>query len=170
MQVGADEALFTIAEMSIGVAGFSAIVAAFTGQGPLTTRDRRRFVWLFTSSFIAALLSFIPVLLQEAVAAADLWRASSAVMCVIWAISSGAWTVAEVRHQSAEPEEEKGLWQRPYALVPSFLNFVVQLANASGFLWEPSAAVYVAGTLVWLYVAALTFISIVLERGSAPSS
>ena len=49
--MGAEDALFTIAEMAIGVAGFSAIVAAFTGHGPLTLTDRRRFVWLFTCSF-----------------------------------------------------------------------------------------------------------------------
>jgi hypothetical protein len=55
-----EDALFTIAEMAIGVAGFSAIVAAFTGQGPLTATDRRRFVWLY-----AAALPFVSIVLER---------------------------------------------------------------------------------------------------------
>ena len=61
-----EDALFTIAEMAIGVAGFSAIVGAFTGSQALTVSDRRRFVWLFTNAFVAALLAFVPVLLADA--------------------------------------------------------------------------------------------------------
>ncbi len=160
-------ALFTIAEMAIRVTGFSAIVAAFTGQGPLTVTDRRRFVWLFTNAFVAALLAYVPVLLSEAsLSEVDLWRASSAFMCGVWAVAATAWIVGEVRDGGKDRPRTRGVWQGPVALVPSFLNFLLQLSNVFGLFWEPSGAAYTAGTLVWLYVGAITFVSIVLERPS----
>jgi len=151
--------------MAIGVAGFSAIVAAFTGQGPLTPTDRRRFVWLFTNSFVAALLAYVPVLMSEAaLSEAEVWRASSAFMCLVWAVAAAAWIVDEVRNKEPDDPRGHGVWQGPLALVPSFLNFLLQLSNVLGLFWEPSGAAYTAGTLVWLYVGAITFVSIVLER------
>ena len=166
--MGAEDALFTIAEMAVGVAGFSAIVAAFTGQGPLTVTDRRRVVWLFTCSFAAALLAFVPVLLREAsLSGPDLWRYSSASMSLVWVVAAAAWVFGEVRQNRSGSAEATGFWQGPAALVPSFLNFLLQLSNTFGLFWEPSAAAYVGGTLVWLYAAVLPFMSIVLERPDA---
>ena len=51
------DALPTIAEMAIGLAGFSAVVAAFTIRGELSQTDRSRFLLLFTTAFVAALLA-----------------------------------------------------------------------------------------------------------------
>ncbi len=163
--MGAEDALFTIAEMAIGVAGFSAIVAAFAGRGPLSLTDRRRFVWLFTCSFVAALLAYVPVLLREAsLSGPDLWRYSSASMSLVWVVASVVWVFGEVRQRGAGASQARGVWQGPAHLVPSFLNFLLQLCNVFGLFWEPSAAAYIGGTLVWLYAAALVFVSIVLER------
>ena len=85
-------------------------------------------------------------------------------MVIVWAMAAGAWIVGEVRHNAAADPEAKGFWQGPAALVPSFLNFLLQLANALGLFWEPSATAYIGGVLVWLYSAALPFMSLVLER------
>ncbi len=166
--MNAPDALLTIAEMAIGVAGFSAVVAAFSGPRSLTVNDRRRFVWLFANAFVAALLAFVPVLLHEGgLSGAALWRGASACMVAVWVVAAAGWVVGEVRQEKAGAEDGKGFWQGPFALVPSFLNFLLQLANAVGLFWEPSAAAYLGGTLVWLYAAALPFMSIVLERPSA---
>jgi len=165
LRVSVENALLTIAEMAIGVAGFSAVVAAFTGPRSLTVTDRRRFVWLFTNAFVAAVLPFVPVLLQEAFPTeTELWRYSSACMAVVWVVAAAAWVFGEVRQRPEDVPESKGFWQGPAALVPPFLNFLLQLANVSGFFWEPSAVPYIGGTLIWLYAAALPFMSIVLER------
>ena len=162
-----EDALLTIAEMAIGVAGFSAIVGAFTGSKALTVTDRRRFVWLFTNAFVAALLAFVPVILREAFSSGpELWRYSSLSMAVVWVLAACGWVVGEVRQNRSDSSGEKGFWQGPAALVPSFLNFVLQLANAFGVFAEPSASFYIIGALVWLYSAALPFVSIVLERPS----
>ena len=166
--MSAEDALLTVAEMAIAVAGFSAIVAAFSGSGRLVATDRRRFVWLFANAVVAGFLAFVPVLLQEATfSGVKLWQYSSAAMCLAWAIAAALWVSDEVRAKRPRPSEPAGFWQGPLALVPSFLNFVLQAVNALGLLWEPSSAAYLAGTLVWLYGAVLPFLSIVLERPAA---
>ena len=84
------DALLTIAEMAIALAGFSAVVAAFARQGALSPEDRSRFVWLFSTAFVAALLAFVPVLLIEAnFEPPELWRCASGVMLLAWFASIG---------------------------------------------------------------------------------
>ena len=166
--MNAEDALVTIAEMAIGVAGFSAIVGAFSSDRSLSISDRRRFVWLFTNAFAAAFLAFVPVLLSELFSSEfNLWRYSSAAMAIVWGFAAAAWIFDELRQDRATRSAPKGFWQGPAALVPSFLNAVLQLVNASGLFWEPAATAYTAGTLVWLYCAAITFASMVLERPTA---
>ena len=160
------EALLTIAEMAIGLAGFSAVVAAFTIHGELTPTDRSRFLWLFTTAFVAALLAFVPTILSEAgLADATLWRASSGTMIVMWLISTGIFVVPLVRRDPSK-EAWRPNWA-PVVMVPSVLNLALQLMNLWGGVWEPSSAIYIIGTLGWLSVAAIVFMSIVLELPAA---
>lgn len=63
---GADE-LLTIAELSIGIAGFSGVVAAFLQNGGLHPFDRSRFINLFSLSFSTLIPAFVPLLLENAV-------------------------------------------------------------------------------------------------------
>lgn len=52
-------------------------------------------------------------------------------------------------------------------VVPALCNLAMQVANGWGSWWEPSGSAYLLGTLIWLYTAALMFMSIVLERPEA---
>ncbi len=161
---GAD-ALLAIAEMAIGLAGFSAVVGAFTRHGELSRPDRYRFFWLFATAFVAALLAFVPVVIMEAGYSGPwVWRTASAIMVGIWLIQIGAWLVVLPRTRRDPEMGPPGFSQGPLLVVPSVINLALQLANASGIAWEPSAAPYILGTLVWLYAAALVFMAIVLER------
>ncbi len=164
---GAD-ALFTIAEMAIGLAGFSAVVAAFTTHGELTSTDRSRFVLLFTTAFVAALLAFVPTILNETgLADATLWRTSSGIMILVWLISTVPFAVGLLRDRRDPSFVPRVFSQRPHILVPSVLNLALQLMNLWGGAWEPSAAIYIVGNLAWLAAAAIVFVSIVLERPAA---
>ena len=49
------EALLTVAELAIAVAGFSVVISVFIARGQLTQIDRSRFIWLFTTAFVTAL-------------------------------------------------------------------------------------------------------------------
>jgi hypothetical protein len=161
---GAD-ALLTIAEMAIGLAGFSAVVGAFMQHGALSRSDRYRFFWLFTTAFVAAVLSFVPVIIVEAgYSGMHVWRTASGIMIGIWFIQMGAWFVG-LRRTRDDPEMgPPGFSQGSLMVVPSIFNLGLQAANASGFFWEPSAAAYIVGALIWLYAASLVFVAIVIER------
>lgn len=151
--------------LAIGIAGFSAVVAAFTIRGELDPQDRARFVWLFSTAFAAALLCFVPVVLAEVgLAGASLWRASSGIMIAVWLLTMGIFASNRARERRDSPAAARYFGQGPFLLVPSILNLGLQIANVSGVVWEPSAAAYIIGALVWLYAAALVFISIVIER------
>ena len=164
---GAD-ALLTVAEMAIGLAGFSAVVAAFTTRGQLTPQDRSRFLWLFTTAFAAALLAFVPIVLSEAsLEGAHLWRASSSIMVVIWVLTMGSWGVTELRERRDPSIALNSFAKGPLLVVPSIANVTLQAINVWGGAWEASAAIYILGTLCWLYAAALVFMSMVIERSAA---
>ena len=162
------DALLTIAEMAIGLAGFSAVVAAFTIRGELTQTDRSRFLLLFTTAFVAALLAFVPVVLKEAgLAGAALWRTSSGTMVVVWLGFTVPFIVGLLRDRRDPSHRPLVFSQKPHVLWPSFLNLMLQVMNLWGGIWEPSAAIYIVGTLMWLSAAALVFVSVVLERPAA---
>ena len=162
------DALLTIAEMAIALAGFSAVVAAFTIHGELTPIDRSRFVWLFATAFVTGLLAFVPTILSETgLADVALWRASSGIMVFLWLIFTVPFAVGLLRDRRDPAFVPQVFSQRPYILVPSVLNLALQLINLWGSVWEPSAAIYLIGTLAWLSAAAIAFMSIVLERPAA---
>ena len=89
----ASEVLLTIAEMAIGLAGFSGVVLAFTYQGRLRPSDRYRFIGLFTQALTVALLCFVPFGFHYAsLVGVSIWRGSSSVMVLLTLIS--AWLTA----------------------------------------------------------------------------
>lgn len=160
------DALLTVAEIAIALAGFSAVVAAFVREGELSRDDRVSFAWLFTTAFVAALLAFVPTLLAEA-SVEEIWRSSSRVMVLAWLASMGLWVYlrfVEWRSADASPLRFS---EGPLMVVPALCNLALQCANGWGDWWAPNGAVYLLGTLVWLYTAALMFMSIVLERPDA---
>lgn len=159
------DALLTIAEMAVGLAGFTAIVGTFARHGALSKLDRYRFIWLFISASVTALLAFVPIILSEGgLDGITLWRASSSIMIVIWLVQVGTWQTRFRRNRGDPEMGPSGLSQGPLLVIPSLVNLLIQIMNAGGVSWEPSAAVYIIGNLIWLYAAGLVFVSIVLER------
>ena len=58
--------LLTIAELAIGLVGFSGVVVAFTRGDALRKADWFYFIALVSSAAITALLAFIPFLVHHA--------------------------------------------------------------------------------------------------------
>jgi len=46
-------------------------------------------------------------------------------------------------------------------------NLVLQVANATGLIWTPGGAAYLAGILIWLAVTVAFFVVIVVYRPAA---
>jgi hypothetical protein len=142
--------------MSIGLAGFSAVVGAFTTRGELSPADRTRFLLLFATAFLVAVLAFVPILLNDAGWAGPmLWRASSAAMVTAIAAVAGFGLLYK-SHTVLGSTLSGGVLM----MIPVLANLSLQMIN----IWSASSTIYIVGTLFWLYSAGLLFVSIVLER------
>ena len=75
----ASDELLTIAEISIALAGFSGVVVAFAYQGVLSSIDRWRFAGLLSLSVGAAVVAFVPSILELfGHTGSSIWRGVSA--------------------------------------------------------------------------------------------
>jgi hypothetical protein len=165
--VGRDE-LLTVAEISIGIAGFSGVVAAFLQREQLHQLDQARFINLFVVAFSALFLTFVPISFSYAgFSGMALWRWSSAAMIFAWLLNAGLmifFIYPVIR------EHVPGRLRRiPSAAVaiPSALNLFVQILNLTGWFWEPGFLAFLIGLLVNVYCAAALFVYIVIFRPPA---
>ncbi len=56
----ASDELLTIAELAVGLAGFSGVVVVFRGQGGLRLVDRFRFLSVLSQALTVLVLAFVP--------------------------------------------------------------------------------------------------------------
>jgi hypothetical protein len=56
------KSFFAIAQIAVGLAGFSGVVAAFSRSREFRVEDRVRFLMLVGGTFVVILLSFVPFL------------------------------------------------------------------------------------------------------------
>jgi hypothetical protein len=155
------EELLTIAEISIGIAGFSGVMAAFLQSGGLFKLDRVRFVNLFAMAFSTLTLAYVPIVVFEL--SQSVWLYSSAVMIAFWFFNMGLglfYVFPELRAEAGN----NGKLASALIFVPSFLNLGTQTLNVMGWLWEPNFLAYLLGLFVYLYAACLMFVFIVLYR------
>ncbi|MFV1979011.1 MAG: hypothetical protein ACC649_06630, partial [Myxococcota bacterium] len=79
------EELLTVAELAVGIAGFSAVVAAFSRRDTYDYRDVVRFLILFTTAGVAIALAFVPSILSDlGLSGPRLWRTASLIMIAAW--------------------------------------------------------------------------------------
>jgi hypothetical protein len=158
--------LLTVAELAIGIAGFSAVVAAFAHRGDLHERDIDRFRILVTSAGSAVILAFVPSLLSVlSLSTENLWRSASVLMIIagIGGMTPFLLRIRRERRQgTAGPGSGFGVTLA--IAIPSVANLLLQSANASGIFWSPNGALYLFGTLVWLWSAGVMFIDVVANR------
>jgi hypothetical protein len=167
--VGSDE-LLTIAEISIGIAGFSGVVAAFLQREQLHQLDQARFINLFVVAFSTLFLAFVPISFWHAgFSGIALWRWSSAAMLVVWLMNTGImiFFVYPVIRQHI-PVNARRIPSSVVA-VPSTLNVLLQTLNLTGWLWEPAFLAFLFGLFIYLYSAAALFVYIVIYRPPAAS-
>ncbi len=162
------EMLGDIIEFSIGLAGFSGIVAVYAGRdGRWSPVDRFRSANLISAALIPGFVAFITLGLGIVVdEPAMLWRMASALL----GIAVGVTMVPPFTGRRLLPASERRLIN-PYVFVllvgGSLLNALVQLVNAAGVVAPPAFAVLYFG-LVWqLGVGAIQFARIIFVRPSA---
>ena len=141
--------LLTVAELAIGLAGFSGVVVAFRRSGGLRAPERFLFIGLITTALCAGFLAFVPFCFHLAgQSGPTLWKSSSAVMVLVWA--SVAWPLFRsipAAMWSAPPLGKVGMVVSAGlpVLIPLF-----QITNIVGWQTDSGALVYLVGLLLWL--------------------
>ena len=159
--------LLNIAEISIGIAGFSGLMAAFLQRGGLANLDRVRFVNLFVTAFSTLVLAYVPIVVSELTD--SLWFYSSLVMIGVWFFSVGVGVFYVVPAVHAH-EQAAGTVPGMLIWIPSLANFFVQLLNVTGWLWETGFLAYLFGLFVYLYAACVMFVFVVIYRPDSQES
>lgn len=157
-----EHALLLIAEISVGLAGFSGIVLVLARRQAISW-DAWRTLSLLGYSFGALLLSLLPLALSfSGVSEPHVWRLASGAM----ALHGTAISVAMVR-LLRNLDASQLPYYRPVALTQSLgtvLNTVVQLLNLLAFILPGTLAPFFWG-LLWLILgAAVQFVLILFVR------
>ena len=163
MQMDASNELLTIAELAVGLAGFSGVVAALSHRGKLGEIDRFHFIILFSVSFIAVFLCFVPFAANKFTPdIPTLWMASSSIMLVVSVLTAFALNRAVPDSLRAAPPTGLLGGQLIGSGLPLAI-FLSQIANIIGWPLGSDSLLYVAGVLGWLLVAGLNFLRIILH-------
>jgi hypothetical protein len=147
------DALLSVAEISLALAGFGGIFLALTQDRsrPRGPADSYRLVLLLSTALAALALSLVPVLLLSLGASERwMWSLSSALSA---AVLLGAQVLA-LRARRRHPEEIRVgevAWAAALVQVVSTITVLAQLANAVGLFGERAFGVFFSG-LVFLVV------------------
>ncbi|MGH7471548.1 MAG: hypothetical protein ACRENP_26650 [Longimicrobiales bacterium] len=152
------ELLVAVAQLALGVAGFSGIAIYFKRRpGRLTEIEVYRIAILFLNSGAAMFLSLIPFPLQAfGLQPATLWRTCSALMALFELMFFMYYLPHSQRYRHKIP----ALFNR-YSLVLTYSgglgNLALQTANALGLAGPRQAAVYMVGAVWLLFHATFQF-------------
>lgn len=155
--------LLGIAQIAVGMAGFAGVAAAILLERSFQRDDQLRFLALFFSTIVVALLSFLPLLLRHGgIQGGAVWRWASAGFLLV-AVASLPLGLA-IGREAATFEKVPPRWALPpvwglFALAP-----VLQGANVFGLLGGAGPLLYLIGLLAWLGAGAVVFVIIVLVR------
>lgn len=156
--------LLGISSVATAIAGFSGVVAAFSGRadGQWLPAERFRTTNMLILSLAAALLSFVP-LTEELLRIPDaiLWVVASSVLGVFCAFYFVR-TVLLLRRPSLRGPGVLVEWIKPVYFVCLALAVILQILNVSGVLVERGAGPFIGGLMFVLIPAGLMFVVLVL--------
>lgn len=161
------DTLLTLAEVSLGLAGFAGIVVVFgRGRDELPAADAFRLLALVGCSLGTLFLSLISVALGFlGVAEPGLWQWSSALF-VASLVPVHVFAFVRVRRDVAEILEVVPVYLLPIGVCLFVTNFIAQICNSLGVGWSPSFGVYFLGLLLYLGFAAVQFARMLFVRPS----
>jgi hypothetical protein len=159
------DTLLTLAEVSLGLAGFAGIVVVFgRGPGELAPADSFRLLALVGCSLGTLFLSLIPIALGfVGVPEPALWQWSSAMLIAV-AVPAHLFAFSRIRRDAAAIFEVVPVYLLPFGAFLFLANFVAQICNALGVGWSPSFGVYLFGLLLYLGFAAVQFARMLFVR------
>ena len=159
------DALSTIAEVGLGLAGFTGILVALgRSPGAFSRPEVLRLLLLLVTSFGAVFLSLLPFAIHESgVTGSACWRLSSALLAAFTSVPLAYLGYRVRRHRD---EFGRVLSHTVFAIVGigSSIIVVLQLFNVAGLGAPPRLGPYLFGLLWLLFVASLQFARILFVR------
>ncbi len=164
--MAAPDALLTLAEIALGLAGFTGVIVVFgrDPNAPWQGVDAYRVARMLSASLGGLFFSLLPEgLLATGLAPPLAWRACSALLLVYLLLAG---RTAALAARALEPEQRAYLDVRYLRAVPALLGAVgvVLALNALGVWWSPGYPAYYFGVLAVLAFAAFQFVRIVFVR------
>jgi len=157
------DALSTLAEVAIAIAGFSGIVSVFgrRSSGHWSPAERARLIGLLVMSFTAVFFSVVPfVLLSIPVSESTCWRSLSLLLAASRFVSMGVVLRVVLGERRIPASKREASLVTSVIFIAGDLLVVVALsvnAVGSGLLWPYLAAI------VWVLAeAAVIFIRLVI--------
>ncbi len=150
--------LQTIAEISIGLAGFSGLIVALRKTpGPLTDVQKYRLKILFAMTFGAMFMSLVPYLLLSFQVPEDrIWfDASSALFA--YTLTFVIWGITRMRHVANLAPEIFNWWIFYSLMFGHFLVLLLQAAVMTGFIENRAPGAFSLGLIWYLIHAAYQF-------------
>ena len=159
------DTLLTLAEVSLGLAGFAGIVVVFgRGPGPLPPADSLRLAALVGASLGTLFLSLIPIALNAVgVPEPELWRWGSAIMVAL-IVPGHVIGMLRIRSIAAEMFEVTPVYLIGIGGCLLLGNLIAQISNFLGAASLPSFGVYLFGLIVYLAFAATQFARMLFVR------
>jgi len=149
------DTLFVMAEISIGIAGFSAIILVFkkTASGTWYSADANRFQGMLMHAVLATMLSFVPSLVAGFTPDPE----------VIWTISSTLLALTTLVHTlvGIYVERYAPIGNRIWLLMGGSIVILLQILNLVDFFPGYPLGPYMAGIYWHMLAAALLFIRLV---------
>lgn len=157
------EVLLTMAEVAVGLAGFSGVVTAFSRTRDFPPEDRVRFLMLVGGTFFVILLALVPFLLElGGMPESETWR---------W--SSGAWLLGLVgcipllvagRRIIMRRGRPAPGWSISLIVAVSLSAALAQLGNVLGWPYAPGPVPFLLGLVAGLVGSGAIFVYLVLIR------
>jgi hypothetical protein len=167
---GAD-ALLSLAEFAVALAGFMGIVMVFRrGDAPLHPVDAHRIQVGLTATLAPAFLALLPAGLSLCgLSATILWRICSAIGGLLVVLG----LVFESRSRAQLPRAAGALLSPAVVRTSQALGgiaFAMQATNTVGLWLEPRAGLYFLSLALWLAFGALVFVRTVFIRPREPAA
>jgi hypothetical protein len=156
------DVLLSMAEIAIGLAGFSGVVAAFSQSREFPAADRVRFLMLVGSTFGVVLFAFVPFLLElSGMSEPALWRWASGIWIAGFFVGSPL--VLAGRRIIVAKGRPAPNWSVGLVLMVSVAAFLAQFANMMNW-FTPGPVPYLLGLLSGLVGSGAIFVYLVLIR------
>ena len=152
------DTLYSLAEVSIAMAGFAAIVVVFRrrDRGGWHPADADRFNGMLLHAMAAAFFCFLPTALWIFFTAPGrIWAIGSVAMAL--QVLAHAWTIFRLPTSDG--------WVRVFLVLP-LLVVALQVMNVLGIGYSAEFRPYLAGVLWHLFQAGLLFVMLIWVRES----